>query len=132
MSKYVHIIEVITGQQNFSSQEELDAFIRTFDAVYPEQYNILLTKIQAMKDEGSMLTSVAELSPASPNVFKASKIFTTIQKAVEYHDWITQGGGQVAFSYICNGLGWTVDNTAFLSITEERWNEIQQEITAAQ
>ena len=128
MSKHVHVIEVSTGQHNFATNADLFSFLDSFKDVYPSYYNPLEAKISSMRQEGSLLSSKIELVAPFENVFRSSKVFTTIQKAVEYNDWIIEGDGFIHFSYICDGLGWSVNNTQFVVITEERWNEIQQEI----
>lgn len=128
MSKHVHVIEVNTGQHNFTTNNDLSVFLDSFKDVYPSQYNTILGKIDSMRQEGSLLSSKIEIFLPYENVFKSSKIFNTIEKAVEYNDWILEGDGHLAFSYICDGLGWALSNTTFVVISEERWNEIQQEV----
>ena len=124
MSKYVHLIEIATGNQIFSSQEELHNFLVNLVNIYPQQFDIIENKIASMVAEESLLSRKTALDLNDQKTVFVSKIFSSEEKATEYDTWITKQEGSQTVQNIFSSLGWTVRSTRIFPITPERWLEI--------
>lgn len=124
MAKYVHLIEISTQNQIFSSQEELHNFLVDLVKIYPQQFDIIENKISNMVTEESLLSRKTALDLNTQKTIFVSKIFSSEEKATEYDTWITQQEGYQTVVSIFSSLGWTVESTKIFPITEEKWLEI--------
>lgn len=123
--KYMYQNIVNTGLNTFDSIEGVVAFINQIESI-TDNVAAMKNHMELLRSQGVLISSSHELIDS--NTYKTIRIFNTAQDRQNYIDWIAPHLEEIVS--VVNTIGWTYTARDLKTeITDERWAEIQQELT---
>ena len=117
--KYVHVTAFIS-QTLYATQLEVEQLVRSKQVEHANAFNLIINKHNELKQQSKLLSR--ELNKTSEGA-KVSRIFNSLSDALEFDAWYKNN--MAAFNDLHVALGWTLETMNVITITDERWSEIE-------
>ncbi len=117
--KYVHVANFQTAAP-YANQQALVEAVRAHQNTYPTAFNLVINKHTELKLENKLLSR--ELTTTNEGA-RLSRTFNSLSDALEFDTWYKSI--LPAFDDLHVTLGWVFESTNIITITDERWAEIQ-------
>jgi hypothetical protein len=117
--KHVHVT-TFQSETLYASQDEVIQEVRSKEASHVNAFSLIVNKHIELIQQNKLLSR--ELDKTGDGA-KLSRTFNSLSDALDFDVWYKDNLD--SFNGLYAALGWTLESTNIISISDERWAEIQ-------